>query len=384
LDRQEALWLLWKEIAAPYATAHEASRQGCFAEARSLLRPLLQSPVYRDEIQRLDRLCASILGESAGDEDEDKANLLHARADYAAARQSAAIGDLPKALAAVDCCLSTAPCLFTAQKLRMLLLAGSGRGAEAESLRTAVTALFPADPDTTRWKFSGSPALRRISCHRRAVPVILQKTPDGEQEGRGQNKQPLYALPIALGAVAVSVVSLAMSLRPASAPPVPSVPVVSVIPKKEMPVLPDKKRVLSAELAREWEARRRDVDFAQARVWFNRAVQAKNRGNWQECDRFAAAAYDLGKNSYLADESLVLRALAADNRGENQAIRRERYASIAEYTPNSVYVPWALRTALRLAEQDGQTDKAAKYRRLLRLRQIPTGAAREEASGIES
>ena len=384
VDRQEALWLLWNDVAAPYAAAYEAAREGRFREARALLDPLLQSTVCSETIRRLDCLCASVLGENPPGGAAPDADLAQARLEYADARRAAGVGNVADALTAVDRCLSHTPQLLPAQKLRMLLLAGARRGTEAEAIRTAVTVLFPNEPDITRWKFSVPPAPRRVSRRKRMVPVILQNTAPERAKDRWENKRGVYALPAALIAVALSLVSLTMSWKPLYTKQQPPVSVGTAAPVKKRNTLPEKKRVLAADLVRERGERHGAADFALARTWFNRAVRAKNRSDWQECDRLAAAAYQMGENSYLADESLVLRALAADNRGVSRAIRCQRYASIAEDTPNSVYVSWALRTAIRLSEQDGQTEQAEKFRRLLRLRQTRPGAGREDASSSET
>jgi tetratricopeptide (TPR) repeat protein len=404
LSRREALALLWDEITTAYAAAYTSAKSGDVAEARRLLRPFLSSPFAGDLLPRLDALCALVLGEISERKpilgDEGKEILAHA--DYNAAHAAARLGDFPAALLLIDRCLTVTPSLLPAQKLRILLLAGTGRAVEAETLRVEMARFFSAEPDIIAWRFAESPRIEQLSVvvaspeintadttERNAVSVSrrrLRRSAERSLTRRMPHRQTpggKFAFPIALGALFLAAVSLTISLsRFQNSPETATVPVTSpsASPSIALPSVLEKGTrspgvasensnsvELTTDLDREWRARRQDADFAQARYWFNRAVRAKAQGDWQECDRLAAAAALLGKNSYLHDESLVLRALAADNRGSSIAERIARYNAIVEKTPNSAYAPWARRMAAqlaaRLAISQGQPNPRSRAER---------------------
>ncbi|MBC8101593.1 MAG: hypothetical protein H7Z41_03285, partial [Cytophagales bacterium] len=314
---------------------------------------------------------------------------LFARADYEAAWQAAQRGDFGAAALLSERSGKTVPCLLAAHKLRMLALAGAGRVREAERLRRDLSRILPQEPDLTRWQFMGSvsepvpeaghPPIQRQHRRRAAPPrraaapaLTIPPPPPVAASKRALPRSPMPLVVSSL-ALVLSVTALVVSARPRRSPaltspglPAPSAPKPGTLAPREpsqgeLVVLPP---VLQGEIA----ARRRSADQQQARDWFNRAVRARNRGDWRACDRFAEAAYALGADTYLGDEALVLRALAADNNRDPLSLRTARYAAIAEKKPGSVYAPWALKQAARLARQEGHAAAANQYGNTLRAR----------------
>lgn len=384
LSRREAAGLLWEHAGDAYAAARSAALGGRFRDARQLLRPFLSSETGTENLRKLDALCATVLGER--EQEKSPGALVLAQADYAAAYRAAESRDFGAAVLLAERCMTSAPYLLPAQKLCVLALAGAGQAHKAELRRSHLAAWLPEEPDITRWKFfetlgpiptapiprvtsrHGQRSRRRAASPAPRAAVVSQR----RQEERRGPAIPLAATALILAAVSttislwrvgtVSANSTASVIMPVPTPP-PLVGTTSPVAASERETYS-----LPGGLRQELAERHHRADFEQARRWFNGAVQAKNAGNWHECDRLAAAAYHLGKNTYLGDESLVLRALAADNNGERPAIRVMRYASIVELTPNSVYAAWALSRAAVLAGQMGQAGKANQYRKALSRR----------------
>jgi hypothetical protein len=313
---------------------------------------------------------------------------MSASTEYEAARRAAIGGDIAEALALTEGCAASAPGSLPAQKLRVLVLAAAGRTVAADDLRVRLADVFPREPDFRRWAFSApaatvKPAVSRRR-GRRSAPrqrEAAASRPRGRPGRWGQVSRPVSLVAFALAAASL-VISYHRSLDGPASRLLTEPPAAAAAPKRvaaegtsPVPKASEiKSNLLAADLSREWEQRRRETDFAQARRWFNHAARAKEAGDWDECDRFAAAAFVLAKNSYLGDESLVLRALAADNTGRSMAYRMARYAAIAQAFPGSAYAPWALRKAVRLAERDGNTAKARFYRQLLTTGYPPSPA----------
>jgi hypothetical protein len=294
----------------------------------------------------------------------------------------------------------TAPQILDAQKLLMLCLAGTEQREDAERRRRDLLRSLPAEPDLARWRFAPEslPAGEAASVgEAEAIPVDPAdggvSPSDAPRRRRNRFRSLVWGVraSAALSAAAAVVALMAAARlerfaavsapstgapstaagnaqvqRPYSAaPPTPRTPPV-MLPGTSQNRNPSlvKNQLLASDLAQEMALRRREADFQQARVWFNRAVHARSAGAWADCDRLAAAAYALGGDSYLGDEALLLRAQAAEALG-GDGPAAIRYAELAEKKPGSVYAAWALARAVRLARRSGRRADAERYERLL-------------------
>ena len=403
LERADAERVLASGVAVAYATARSEALQGRFAEARQRLAAIAHlAPSTRiASIDALDRLCAQALGAAEGDGGEA---LTLARADYQAAHRASVEGDFAAAVLLARRAVSTAPQILAAQKLLVLALAAMEAGEEAERRRSELAALFPGEPDLYRWSFapiaapnvlvdvsepapadSEAPA-EPVSV---AVPTVSLRR-QGERRWRTIRRAVSPALSgiaavLALVAV-VRVERLALRSLPETSVPVvaatatPGLYVSSVKPTpfaSATPALPvtvrgttngdnpsDKENaIIASDLVPEMAESRRQADEAQARLWFNRAVRARRAGDWRECERLASAAYVLGRQTYLGDEALLLRAQVAEAI-HGDAVAAMRYAMIAEAAPGSLYADWALGRATRLARRSGHAEAATTYEKL--------------------
>jgi len=127
---------------------------------------------------------------------------------------------------------------------------------------------------------------------------------------------------------------------------------------------------LPAPLRQEQEEQK----LALAQSWFNQAARARREKRYERAERWAYAVYNSVPNSYLADESLLLRAQAADNRNSPDA--HKYFADVARLMPHSRYAPVALQEAIRCADAQKQARAATTYRDMLRSRYADSAAAR--------
>jgi TolA-binding protein len=372
LSRADALFLLTAACTA-FREARAYTQQGRFTEARLRLADatanglLLNHPAVQRLRELLDRLSATSLSEDA-------------RTAYQEARHLSERGNTAGALFAAEQAASLAPDALPVQKLYLLCLAAAGRHADAERLRSELSALFPADVDLARYALLSQPPVAPVPVRRR-VPAPAR--PPRRRPSASLAPAPKLALPVwlpvaavtglGLGAAALGV-ALTVALRPVptSAPPLPTalaspastpspqptpVPVTAAPQKKAESELP-------ADLNRLYNDTNSELAEQQARLWFNQAVKAQKARRYSEAERLADAAYRVGKKTYLAEDALLLLAQAADNRDNPQSA--VHYARLASEWPRSQYAPIALQLAARAAKRHGQLEAAASYLRRLK------------------
>ena len=371
---------LLRQGCAVYERARAAAAAGRYAEAnlhltelrRVAIPALLECPAVR----RLTELCA-LVG-SGGDP---------ARAEYDAARRAARDGDWPAAAAAAGRSVKAAPACLPARKLHLLCLFAAGHAVRAERLRGELVADAPGDPELARWRFAPEPPPGRRRAARREATGTTQRRarPDAGAPRRARADRgsgavrplPLYAFwvgGLALSGLIVAVCALVVAVgaalrQPAAAgrpenpaadsasPPTSSPPMPAATP----PAVPTAAggAVRPASVPPGFEAIRREASERQARVWFNAAIRARQDGRMRDAMALAAAAFQAGPSTYLADEALLIRAQCADNLNYQNAA--EAYARLAAERPSSAYAPLALLQAARVARRQGRSDEAGTY-----------------------
>jgi hypothetical protein len=327
-------------------------------------------------------------------------------AEYDAARRAAAENDWSSAALHAANAARVAPDSLPVLKLHALCLHGAGREAAAERLRRDLLRAYPDDTDLPRWRFAPerSPRRERLRRAPRAAPRRRSATPLVNTPGvsapvasvhvpidlpappkmpRMQRWGPGLALAGCLLGLAGLVTALVGIQRPAleplSAPsvsivtasptPVPSASPMPIadraIPKINMASNPGgEDGIVPLRLQREWGQTRRAADEQQARRWFNSALSARRAGDWETAERYAAAAAEVGKDTYLYEDALLLRARCADNL--KRADSAQQYARLADERPRSDYAPAALVLAAKAARRHGDTARADAYIRRLR------------------